>query len=521
MSNLQFKPGKSDPPAKSAGIFSNVFLFLFGLPFLAVGVFGIEQAISKIVEGKARDALLPGLLGPIFACAGLGVMFLAVSTRKKTKRDAEIRTLHPDQPWLLREDWAVGRIKSSVSAQVKIYSFVALMFCGIGAMYAFAALPKELHKGNFKALIVLVFPAIGIGFMIAVVRAMLARRRFGDCFFELAQVPIPLGGTLEGMIQTGARIRLEHGLHLKLSCIRRTVSGSGKNRSVQETILWQDEKVFKSEVDLPEPEPGHSGIPVFFKLPADQPECFARGNEAIIWRLAAKAKMAGPDFSATFDVPVFKVAGAAAEADEPDPTTSLQMPVEELRRDEHSKIEVTDGPNGREFYFPAARNTGTALLTTLLMLIFNGIAAVTFHVHAPILFPIAFGLFGILLLCGTFSLWFKSSRVTIDSSGVRAVNRWLFFSRTRRFAASDVARFATKAGMQSGSQVFLDIKLITQAGNDSFEAEKVKYQQTGQMPPLKFRAFDPSGVTLASSIASQPEAAWLVQEMTKALARKP
>jgi len=111
--------------------------------------------------------------------------------------------------------------------------------------------------------------------------------------------------------------------------------------------------------------------------------------------------------------------------------------------------------------------------------------------------------------------------VTIDSNSVTAVNRWLIFSRTRRFAASDVARFATKAGMQSGSQVFLDIKLITQAGNDSFEAEKVKYQQTGQMPPLKFRAFDPSGVTLASSIASQPEAAWLVQEMTKALARKP
>ena len=195
------------------------------------------------------------------------------------------------------------------------------------------------------------------------------------------------------------------------------------------------------------------------------------------------------------------------------------MPVEELRRDEHSKIQVNDGPNGREFYFPAARNPGAALFTTLLMVIFNGIAIVTFHLHAPRLFPMAFGLFGVLLLWGTFSMWFKSSRVTIDSTNVRVTNRWLIFSRTRQFFSSDVERFTTKAGMQSGSKVFLDIKLITRAGNDSFEANKTKYQQTGQMPPLRFRMTDPSGVTVASGIASTVEANWLAKEMAKALGR--
>ena len=131
----------------------------------------------------------------------------------------------------------------------------------------------------------------------------------------------------------------------------------------EETVLWQDEKIFKAEASLPDPEPGRSGIPVFFKLPADQSECFTGGDVSVFWRLEAKSKMRGPDFSVAFDVPVFKVAGAAIadEAGEPDPTAALQMPVEELRRDEHSKIQVNDGPNGREFYFPAARNPGTAL----------------------------------------------------------------------------------------------------------------------------------------------------------------
>jgi len=494
MSNPQFNLGKSDSSAKSAGILGTVFLFLFGLPFLGFGVFAIKEAVSKFIEGKTKDALMLGLFGLIFASAGLGVMFLAVWARKKSKRDAELKALHPDQPWLLRDDWAAGRIKSSVSAQVTMYSIMALAFCSIGVMYVFLALPKELHNGNYKALIVLIFPAIGIGFLIAVVRAMLARRRFGDCFFELAQVPIPLGGALEGMIQTGARIRLEHGLHLKLSCIRRVVSGSGNNRSVQETVLWQDEKVFKTEADLPEPEPGRSGIPVFFKLPANQPECIARGNEAIIWRLGAKAKMAGPDFSATFDVPVFQVAGAAvAEADEPDPTASLQMPVEELRRDEHSKIKITDGAGGREFFFPAARNPGTAFGITFFFLVWTGFTLAAYLLFRSLFFEIVFTMVDVLIFFGCLNLWLKSSRVTIDSSGVRAVNRWFIFSRARNFSAGDIGGVETKIGMTSGNQAFYCLQLALRAGKNT---------------------------TVASGIASKPEADWLVQEMTKALGRK-
>jgi hypothetical protein len=375
-----------------------------------------------------------------------------------------------------------------------------------------------LHNGNSKALIILIFPAIGLGILIAAIRRFQAQLRYGDCFFEMASVPGALGGSLAGLIQTGARLRLEHGLHLKLSCLRRTVSSSGENSSTHEAVLWQDEKIFKSEADLPEPEPGRSGIPVFFKIPADQPESVARGNEAIVWRLEAKAKMSGPDFAAAFEVPVFKVAGAAtAEADEPDPTAALQMPVEELRRDEHSKIQFADGPSGREFYFPAARNLGTAFGLTTFLLVWSGFLWFMILQKAPLLFPIVFGLVAVLLIVGCINLWLKSTRVTVNATGITAVNRWLLFSRTRRFDAGDIARFDTKAGMTSGSQVFYDLKLITRNAADNFATRQTNYAQTGQRPEMKFRLNDPGGITLASSIPSKPEADWLVQEMTKAL----
>jgi hypothetical protein len=228
------------------------------------------------------------------------------------------------------------------------------------------------------------------------------------------------------------------------------------------------------------------GIPVHFKLPADQPECFSRANESVFWRLDAKSKMRGPDFRAVFDLPVFKVAGAdvteADEAEDSDPTAALQAPIEVIRREENSRIKVSNGPDGREFYFPPARNIGAAIIVTLATFLFLGIAAGTYHLHAPILFPIVFGIIGGLMIFGVLSAWFKSSRVMIDSTVVRATNRWLVFSRARQLSTGDVSRFVTKIGMQSGSQIFTDIKLIPRGGDEKYAVDEKNIRQHFRTP---------------------------------------
>ncbi len=466
------------------------------------------------------------IFGGFFLVMALAVVFTVVGGIRKVFKEAST-TAPPreEKPWLKRADWAAGKIKSTATVPVKIMVIFALVFGGFGGLMTFFVLPKELQKGNYPALFVLLFPAVGVGFIIALVRRLQAQRKFGDCYFELAQIPAPLGGTLVGEILVGTRLQLEHGLHLKISCIRRTVSGAGENRSVQETVLWQDEKIIRPEAGLPEPEPGRSGIPVFFKLPANQPECFAHGNEAIIWRLEAKAKMSGPDFSALFEVPVFQVAGAVvAETDveENDPTAALQESVEDIRRDEKSKIVVTDGPAGREFYFPAARNLGTVMGLTGFFLVWSVILWFILHAKdCPVLFPIAFGLVDFFLFWACFNLWLKSSRVTVGRDGVTAVSRWLLFTRTRNFDAADVAEFITQPGMQSGSQIYWAVKLVTHTAGDGFAANKVNYQQTGQIPSLKMQISEARrGTSLANGIASKPEADWLVRQMTKALGRR-
>jgi hypothetical protein len=518
-SNLD--PDKS----KSGGLLATIVFIMLALPFVGIGLAAFGLASYRLLSGKTDDIIAlnqPGLilLGLIFVAVGLGIMLAAVWSRRQTKRVNALKDRSKDRPWLVRDDWAAGKIKSSAMAQPVLALIMGVAFCGFGlAAFCF---PHELLKGNYSALLLLAFPLAGIGLLIAFILGWRSRLRFGQCFFEPAQIPIPLGGVLEGMIRTGKPLKLEHELNLKIACIRRVQAG--KNTS--EYVLWQDEKIYTAQANLAESEPGHSGIPIHFKLPDDQPECHSRGDESVFWRLEAKSKMRGPDFHAIFDLPVFKLADATIAADEEDsdPTAALEAPIEEIRRDEHSKIKVTDGPGGREFYFPAARNPGTALLATLLMLMVNGTATAMFHFHAPIFFPIAFGLFGVLLLYGCFNAWFKSSRVTIDSTVVRLTNRWLIFSRTRQFPAGDVSRFATKTGMQSGSQVFTDIKLIPRGSDEKFAASKENSQEpqnVNQLIAARFReAAGPSGVTVAGGIAGVAEANWLVEEMNKALGRR-
>lgn len=513
------------PPKKSGGVGATIFLILFSLPFAGFGIFALVQGVKKLSAGDAKNGFGLCGFGLVFSLIGFGLMAAAIWGGKSVRRNEELKQRYADQLWLVRPEWAAGKIKSTTAAQSRIYLLFGVVFGGMGLVFTVAMLPQELSKHNYPALFILLFPLMGFGLLIAFARACLAHRRFGDCYFELAQVPAPLGGTLEGQILVGTRLRLEHGLHLKLSCVRRFTSGSGKERRTQENVLWQDEKVLRPEANLPELEPGRSGIPVYFKIPADQPEATPDSGDGIHWRLEAQTKMSGPGFSAQFEVPVFLLAGAVSAetaAEEPDPTAVLQENAEEIRRDENSRITVTDGSEGREFYFPALRNLGSTLMLTLVCAVWNSFLWLMIVKHAPILFPIVFGLFDIFILCGCFNAWFKSSRVTVGRDGMTAVNRWLLFRRTRRFAAADIEEIITQPGMQSGSKVYWAIKLVSRVTADRFAADKADDQRTGQLPSLKMQIREARrGTAIATDIASKPETDWLVHEMNTALGRRP
>jgi len=465
------------------------FIILFSLPFAGFGVAALAKGIRSLLAGQWMNGIFFSIFGLIFGGFGFGLWVgLFYASRAKKRTDA-IKAAHPQEPWLWKDQWAGGCIRSSTRSAMITACIFALFWNFISITVCAMVIPAELKKGNHKALFALIFPVIGVGLLIWAARETIRWKKFGESIFKMLSVPGVPGGQLNGAIQTSVKIRPEDGFHLKLRCINRVTTSSGKNSSTTENILWEDEKTMARE--LLADDPRRSGIPVFFQIPSDCRESDdSNSNNRILWRLDAGAKVPGVDYFAQFEVPVFRTAGSDSNAAAPvaDPTLAYQAPPEPYKLPPQSRIQVREtAQGGREFVFPALLNPGVAVVVALILAIFS--AATWFMAttgKAPIFFPIVFGFADLIILLILINLLFKSSRITADASGLTVATRWLLFRSVKNLAAADVASITTKIGMTSGENVYYDIHVIARAGSD---------------------------ITAASSIKDKKEADWLADQM--------
>ncbi len=481
---------KSNPPPKSGGTPGAGCLALFGLPFAGFGVFALVQFVREAQAGKLQQAAMLAIFGLVFSSVGFGLMAGAVYARRRLKQDAAKRARNLDQPWLWRDDWAAGEVRSTGRANVGAL-WIFTLFWNAVSSFVWLVVPAELAKGNRAAWVAFLFPAVGLLLLLGAIRATLSWRKFGAARFRSQSLPGSPGGFLEGHIDLYSRLAATDGMRLQLRCVRRESSGSGKNRSTTDHTLWEDEKILGP--NLPEHRPYCTTIPIFFRLPPDQPESDRDDDPQrdLSWRLRASAKVSGPDLDVEFEVPVFKTDAAAAPADMPDPTAKYQLPVDEVRLAGRSRIQVAPAASGgREFIFPAARNLGAAAGLTGFTLLWTGVIWFLIGVRAPLLFPIVFGLFELLLLWMCAELWLRSTRIVISPQEVTVSHRWLLFHRATTIPVTDVAGITTKVGMTSGHRSYYDLKLTRRNGRP---------------------------VTLGTGVSGKVEAEWLVREMETAL----
>jgi hypothetical protein len=154
----------------------------------------------------------------------------------------------------------------------------------------------------------------------------------------------------------------------------------------------------------------------------------------------------------------------------------------------------------------------------LFWLIWTGIVVLLFWKHAPLLFPLVFGMLDLLIGLWVSDLWFRRSRVVATPERATVQTSWLIFKKEHNIVAADITGISAQPGMTVGHSAYYDLKIHVRDDND-FEARKVKFIQTGQRPPLKFSVSDPSGITAGNNIAHKAEADWLVQQMIAGLKR--
>jgi hypothetical protein len=463
-------------------------LCLFALPFALGGLLAISQAFGVTHANKGNMSfrlLLP--FGLVFSGIGFGLIFAVVYGGRNVRRQQQLQAEHPAEPWLWRADWAQGRASSKTRGSAIAGWVFAIFWNAVSMPIAFLVLPQALRQKSAGALVGLVFPAAGVYLLIRAIRQTVALAEFGNTYFEMSSVPGVVGRELNGQIQARFPHSPDHGVHLRLSCVHRMQTGSGNTQSTTENILWRDEADLASGQLCPGPM--GTTIPVHFGIPLDAQATEKRSpRDEFVWVLEALADVPGVDYHDIFEVPVFRTQQTPSQAEAE--KFAAPVPVQPVSRPQVVTIEVRQTAEGTEFYFPPARNKSFAASATVFALIFGSITFFLIH-HAPILFPLVFGFFTLLLLYIANQLWFGTTRVVMGSGGVTLQAGLLGGGKVHRIALSEVASISDRITSQQGG------------------ATGVPYYD------IDLTLCDGKKLTLGRSVRDKHETEWLVEEMRR------
>lgn len=206
------------------------------------------------------------------------------------------------EPWLAREEWAQRRIRDESARMAGCVLGFAVVWTIISSGIAATIIAQSGGLGD--AIFVLIFPVVGLVLIGVGSYLLLRRRRFGIPVLELATLPGVPGETFAGLVRTRATFDPEGGFRVRLRCVRRRETGSGKNRRTDEDTLWEHEEIMPGATR----QADGIAIPVAVPLPADVPETDERNSsDKVIWRLEVHAAVPGIDFKGQFEVPVFRL----------------------------------------------------------------------------------------------------------------------------------------------------------------------------------------------------------------------
>jgi hypothetical protein len=479
-------------PSRGAAIF---FIF-FGLMFLVPGLLSLFTFLVNIRNHSTSGTIAGGAIALFISAIGAGFLFVAVGGYGRLKRQAAIEEANPASPWLWRRDWA-SRKAENQSKKTEITAWVVCIFSNMMMIpVAVTVVPQLARHNDPRVFLVLGFALIGAILFVVALRATLRRSRFGNTYFEFSSLPFSPGGRLAGRIHLKLDASVAQGVDLRLSCVRKMITGSGNSRSTSETVLWQtEENVPYGALGM---DPLGRTIPVDFRIPSDAYVTdHDNSSDQVLWLLHAQAELPGMDYSDDFELPVFKTtfsagqtpAGSSSETFGFTAGPSSDSQAAPVAAPAHPHVIISSQDGGTEFYFPAFRTPSRALFLLIFTAIWTVVVYFLFRSSAPWFFPVVFGFFDVLLIFGVFHVVLGTSRIGVGNGKLSSTTRVLGIGSTKRFSFSEIdAIVAVTSGQQGGNQ------------GESMYA-------------IRLRTKNGRRVTLADEIASRQEARWIVSQM--------
>ena len=478
-----------------------IFLTIFALPFLGGGLFFLYGLLVSSPNVHASNRATGIFVASFFVFVGGGLIFAGFKGYGLLKKQAALQEANPLSPWLWRADWASRRAESQRKKNY-IGAWILAAFCNLITLPILAnVVPKLIRTSDPRAIIPLLFGLAGLILVLYAIRLTIRHERFGNTYFEFDSLPFSPGERVGGRIHLRFETQAAHGIDLRLSCVRRVVTGSGNNRSTSQMSLWQADK------NVPSGAVGSGplgrAIPVDFELPAESLITdHSNASDQVLWLLHAQADVPGVDYADDFELPVFRTATSPqAVSDSQSQASSAASSVGfatarsidadsgAVPQPARMKVVVSMHDGGTEFYFPPFRTPGRALVLLLVSGLFSGAVYALFRSHVPFFFAAFFSLGDLLVIFGFFHVAFGSARIGVGNGEILSRGGVLGFGPTRRTAFSEVASIVPVGMMQQGGNSWNAVYAIRMQTKDG----------------KKF--------TLADEISSREEARWVVSQL--------
>jgi hypothetical protein len=317
--------------------FSVVGGILFGTPFVVFGVAGVLAGMKVFGEAFERGRHAPHwvfvLFGLFFIIAGSGIwaltarMVLAEKARRRTALEHGGHPAFADYPWNAEEfvanPWpkVIHTAMMTVIMAVFLVPFHYFIFKDAWAKGAAIhargevgtgqAVMNVLEKVNVvPALFLVVFDGIILWSLGALALSVIRAARFGKGRLKWSVFPILPGSEATLNFELPRAIGSFDEAVVELRCIKEfwETRGTGKNssRTMVHEQIWAESRTASANIY----DKLGCGITVKFSIPASAPSTSLSAEMPIFWRADLRVKMAGPDYIASFLVPVYAKAAA-------------------------------------------------------------------------------------------------------------------------------------------------------------------------------------------------------------------
>lgn len=377
-----------------------------------------------------------------FSGAGAGVIWL--SRRQKSPSQRAI-------------DGQKG-IKPTGELAAKVFVFSGLMFILLSSP-VFFSLSKELARGNYAVLVALLFPLVGLGFLVAGWKMRQKRLRFGPMLLMADPLPGCVGGQIGGSFElTADKGRDSLSVHIECARIRQ---GRGKNSSSSKSVVWQESTACYGERSA-----NGSKHSFALDIPEGLPVTGSEGRTSVQWVVSVQGMLKQNnemvEFSGSWEVPV--VEGVRKSAVSVPLTFAEQVSVEKTAAPSakaEAQIDIESSARSMRLTSESGRHGGS-----FAALLFMGSIFTVFGILAGVLFDdsgfggwffaVVFSSVGLLIMSASLWTWGRRLDVGIGSTKI-SVLRSLFgralYQRTVQLTESSTLRLkSTSSSTVSGQR---------------------------------------------------------------------